>query len=186
MTLRVLLIDDNQDQVTITQKTLKKHHEDCLLDAAATAHDGLAQLKTGGYDVVLCDYRLPDLSGIEILQQLKASGNHVPFILVTSMGNERLAVEAMKLGAADYVVKDASYDTILPEVIRKAVERFQEKQERARLAAERDEAVEALKKEKMHLEAFNKVMMDRERRILDLKREVNALLAELSRPQKYT
>lgn len=185
MAVTILLIDDNRDQITITKKTLARSHQDYQLDSAANAQEGLEKLSTGHYEIVLCDYRLPDMSGIEVLKQLKEQGSDCPFIIVTSMGNERLAVEAMKLGASDYIVKDSSYEEILPEVIRQSLERSQEKRERERLEVERDAAVEALKKEGEDLKRMNHIMMDRESRILELKHEVNALLEEFGRPKKY-
>ncbi len=183
MAIRVLLIDDNQDQITITKKVLGKSGQDYQITAAANAKDGLEQFTAGTFDLVLCDYRLPDLDGIEVLKRLRTGRHDVPFIIVTSMGNERLAVEAMKLSASDYVVKDASYDTVLPEVLRQAVDRYRERQQ---LASDRNAAVEALKKEKQQLETLNRVMMDRERRIIELKREVNTLSEELGKPKKYS
>ena len=182
MPIAVLLIDDNQDQITITKKVLSKTGQDYHIEAASTGQQGLERFSAGLFDLVLCDYRLPDLDGVEVLKRLRAGHREVPFIIVTSMGNERLAVDAMKLGASDYVVKDASYDMVLPEVLRQAVDRYRARQQ---LAGERNAALEALKKEKAQLETINRVMMDRERRIIDLKREVNALLSELGKPKKY-
>ena len=186
MTITILLIDDNRDQITITKKVLAKNYPEYHIEAAANAKEGLEKLSAGYYNIVLCDYRLPDVSGIEVLKQLKERGNDVPFILVTSMGNERLAVEAMKVGAYDYVVKDASYEDLLPEVIRQSLEHYREKKRLERLEVERKEAVDALEKEKMQLEQMNKIMMDREERVLELKQQVDALLEELGRPRQYS
>lgn len=185
MAVTILLIDDNQDQVTITRKALTRSGQEYHLESAATAKEGLEKIRAGHYDVVLCDYRLPDVSGIDLLKQLKEIGSDCPFIIVTSMGSERVAVEAMKGGAYDYVVKDASYEDVLPEIIRQSLERHREREERRRLEAERNAAIEALQKEKAHLETLNKVMMNREERIVELKHQVNALLEELGRPPQY-
>ncbi len=185
MATRLLLIDDNRDQVTITTRVLENSGQVYQIESVDNATEGLERIAAHSCDIILCDYRLPDRSGIEILQRLNQIGNDIPFVLVTSVGNERLAVEAMKLGASDYVVKDSSYDAILPEVLQRALERYGEKKERGRLEAERNQAVEALRKEKAHLERMNAAMMGREERILELKKEVNALLEELGRPRKY-
>ena len=185
MAIAVLVIDDNQDQIVITRKVLAKSGGDYSVDSAASAKEGIEKIKSVPCDIVLCDYRLPDLTGIEILKQFKESGNDRPFILVTSMGNERLAAEAMKSGAYDYVVKDASYETILPEVIRQSLERYQEKKSLERLEVERNEAVAVLRKERSELETMNKMMLNRESRILELKQEVNTLLKRLGEPPRY-
>ena len=185
MAIRMLLIDDNRDQVAITTRVLGQLDMRFLIDAASTAQEGLDKVNITTYDLILCDYRLPDLSGLEMLKRLKASGKDTPFILATAAGNERLVVDAMQLGASDYVVKDFSYNEVLPKIIRQVLERYQERKERERLEAERNEAIEALKKEKAALEKMNNTMLNREGRILELKQEINALLREFGRSPKY-
>ena len=185
MPASILLIDDNLDQFTITKRTLAQTGADYRVEAAKNAAEGLEKLRANRYDIVLCDYRLPDRTGIEVLTDLQHAGNLVPFIIVTSAGNERLAVEAIQLGADDYVVKDSSYDHILPTVLRRALQRAEDRQAREHLQVERDQALEALKHEKAGLERMNEIMMDREERVLELKNEVNALLEKLGKPAKY-
>ena len=185
MAVRLLLIDDNEDQIAITKRTLNGatgYQVDCALNAGA----GLKKLLEQPYDLVLCDYRLPDMSGLELFRQLLARNQDVPFLLITSVGNERLAVEALQMGASDYVVKDVSFDACLPAVIQRSLDRHREKKERRQMEAERNDAIEAMKREKAQLEQMNQIMMNREERILELKQEVNALLHELNRQQKYS
>ena len=185
MPITVLLIDDNPDQLTITKKALAKGAHDYLLDLARSGKEGFEKLATGRYDLVLCDYRLPDMDGIEVLKKFQEQQADKPFLLMTSVGNERLAAEAIKQGAYDYVVKDASYDELLPEILQQSMDRYQERKLSARFESERNEALDALKKEKAHLETMNAIMMEREGRILELKREVNTLLEALGRQKKY-
>lgn len=182
--MRILLIDDNLDQITITKRALRRH-ADCEFETASTAQEGLQKVLARDYDVILCDYRLPGMNGLELFQQLKTQGKEVPFIVITAAGNERVAVDAIRQGAADYVVKDASYEMLLGEIIQRAVEHFRHKQQLAYMETDRNQALEALKKERDALEAANKVMFDREGRVLELKDEVNALLKELGRDPKY-
>jgi len=145
MTTTILLVDDDREQVTITRRILEKTGQAYRVDSAADAAEGIQKICRREYDVVLCDYRLPGLSGLELLKQIKENGKDLPFIIVTAAGNEHIAVEAMKNGAYDYVVKDAAYNTILPGVIRQALERYWEKQERQRLEAEGKRAEEDLR-----------------------------------------
>ena len=185
MGIRILCIDDNPDSILVTRRVLGKSNTQYQVDAASDAKEGMSKILSQAYDLVLCDYRLPVTSGVDFVSQLCAQGLEVPVVVVTSAGSERIAVEAMKRGAYDYIVKDSSYDDILPEVIRQVLERHHERKERERLVAERNEAIEALKKEKADLEQMNKVMLNREGRILELKQEVNALLQEFGRSPKY-
>lgn len=143
MAMRLLLIDDNPDQIAIIKRILRSA-ESYLIDTAPDATKGLAKILRHSYDVILCDYRLPDLSGLELLKRLKPQGIDTPFILMTSAGSERIAVEALQEGASDYLVKDAAYEEMLAGVLRRAMERGQEKQQRKRVEAERDQIQAAL------------------------------------------
>ena len=61
MAVTLLLIDDNPDQITITKRTLTKTGQDYRVDSACNAKEGLEKLAAGHYDIVMCDYRLPDV-----------------------------------------------------------------------------------------------------------------------------
>jgi len=76
-------------------------------------------LEAAHYDLLLVDYNMPFLAGIEVMQALSAKGAQLPTIMVTGQGNEEIAVEALKLGASDYVVKDVEmkYLELIPVVI---------------------------------------------------------------------
>jgi signal transduction histidine kinase len=131
-----LIIDDNPDQILITRRILRKIPE-CTIDAAQDGAEALQRLQEKDYALVLCDYRLPKMSGIEVLCSIRQQQKKdIPFILVTSAGTERVAVEAMQHGAYDYVVKDAAYEEFLPQIIQKALDRYQERKERQRLEEE--------------------------------------------------
>ena len=186
MSIRILCIDDNPDSIFLTKRVLEKSSMSCQVDAAKDATEGMSKVRSQTYDMVLCDYRLPGSSGVDFTAQLQSQGIKIPVVVMTSAGSERIAVEAMKKGAYDYVVKDASYDDVLPEIIRQVLERCRERKERERLEVECNKAMEDLKKEKAFLEKMNSIMMDRERRILELKQEINTLLKELGRSPKYT
>ena len=185
MSIRMLCIDDSLDSIVITKRVLERAKGAYQIDSASNGQEGLSKLRLQSYDLILCDYRLPGMSGVDVLQQLKVEGRDVPVVIVTAAGSERVAVEAMKVGAYDYVVKDALYEELLPSVIERTLERHREKQERKRMESERDEALATLQREKAALQHINAIMMDREGRILELKQEVNALLEALCKPKKY-
>ncbi len=185
MAIRVLCIDDNPDSILITKRALARTAGEYVVESAGDAAAGLAKILEQPYDVVLCDYRLPGMSGVELLQQLQATGRSLPIIITTSEGSERIAVEAMKIGAYDYLIKDAAYEELLSGVIQRASERHRDKQVREQLERERNDAIQSLREEKAELQRMNVLMMDREGRVLELKYEVNALLRQLGRPEKY-
>ncbi len=87
-------------------------------------------------DLIVLDYRLPDTDGIEFMKGLRSRGIDTPVIFVTTADSVQLAVEAMKLGAEDFVQKQEGYLAVLPLVVREALERLRLRQEKTRLEGE--------------------------------------------------
>lgn len=113
--ISVLLVEDNPDHTHLIERRLRDGGVD--VRRASSGREALSSLE--GIDLVLLDYRLPDMSGLETLQEIRrVDGPSV--VMVTGMGSEEIAVEAMRAGAIDYVVKDATYIRMLPEVVERA------------------------------------------------------------------
>lgn len=93
---------------------------------------------------MLLDLRLNDISGKELLKQLKDENLQVPFIVITGQGDERVAVEMMKEGAMDYLVKDATMIDLLPEVVKRTLEQLQQARELVAIQAALRESERAL------------------------------------------
>jgi signal transduction histidine kinase len=145
MKINVLLIEDNPDHLEITKRILSEASKDYQVDSAADSLAGLKKILEGSYDVILCDYRLPDSTALGILKEMNKDNNFTPFIVMTSFGNEKVAVDVMKEGAYDYIVKDIMYQNTLDIVIKKAIDRFRIKNEKDKLEKEVREAYERLK-----------------------------------------
>jgi signal transduction histidine kinase len=145
MSIRILLIEDNPDHILLTKRVLQETDESYQLDCASDAREGLGRILQQDYNVILCDYRLPDLSALDILKDIRKRGKDLPFIVITSSGNEKIAVEAMKQGAYDYVVKDFSYEDTLSVVIKRSIERYNMKKEKQRAEEALKEAYHNLK-----------------------------------------
>lgn len=110
--MRLLVVEDDPDQRFLIERRLED--VDIEVRMAATGEEAIAQLD--GVDLVLLDYRLPDMTGLEALRAIRqVDGPSV--VMVTGMGSESVAVEAMRSGALDYVVKDSTYLRELPEII---------------------------------------------------------------------
>ena len=92
----------------------------------------------GGLDLILSDYTMPEFSGLRALELLKKSGLDIPFFIVSGTIGEEIAVEAMKLGAADYLFKDRL--ARLASAVRQALEQVRLRRERRKLEAELIEA----------------------------------------------
>jgi len=103
MKARLLVIDDE----AMVRESMVADLEDSgyQVEAAASGMAGLAILEQQEIDLILCDLRMPQLDGLQILQQVKQSNQHIPFIVVSGAGVMDDVVQALRLGASDYLVK---------------------------------------------------------------------------------
>jgi two-component system, cell cycle sensor histidine kinase and response regulator CckA len=104
--LRILFLEDNPQDVELCIQELKKTGTDLTVDTVDNEEAFAACLQSRVYDLILSDYRIPGWSGAEAFKLLKRSGKHIPFILVTGTLGEEAAVELIKEGVAEYVLKD--------------------------------------------------------------------------------
>ncbi len=104
--LRVLLIEDSEDDAALLVRELKRVGFKPAAQRVETAEALLGALADGPWDLLLCDYTLPGLDAPRALEIVKASGYDVPFIIVSGTIGEEKAVESMRAGAHDFVLKD--------------------------------------------------------------------------------
>lgn len=100
---KILVIDDERDILTLLDRYLTKHGFD--ITTSSTANTGLELLKKASFDLVISDFRLPDMTGLELLKQVKALDMGTAVIIITGYSDIRMAVEVIKYGAADYLTK---------------------------------------------------------------------------------
>ncbi|HYQ59051.1 MAG TPA: sigma-54 dependent transcriptional regulator, partial [Draconibacterium sp.] len=96
------------------------NQHDYLADGAITGHGGMKKLDSSSYDLVLCDFRLPDNDGLQILKHSKSKKNNLPIIIMTAYADVKMAVKLIKAGAFDYVTKPIQPEEIL-ELIDRAI-----------------------------------------------------------------
>ncbi|WKN42677.1 sigma-54-dependent transcriptional regulator [Tunicatimonas pelagia] len=108
---RVLIIDDDPSFCTLLRNFLKKN--DYETQEAYSAKEGIRAVYDHSFDIVLIDYRLPDMDGLELLKNIKKRYLHLPVIIMTNYANIKTAVKAMQLGAFEYVTKPINPDEIL-------------------------------------------------------------------------
>ena len=124
--IRVLAIEDDQDYVEILRLCLAESDamELCFeVDSAERLAAGLTKLTTARYDAVLVDLGLPDASGLEAARAVLAAAPDIPVLVSTNFGDEKTALEAMRLGAQDFMIKASSDSRMLKRSIRYAIER---------------------------------------------------------------
>ena len=109
--LNVLVIDDEAALRQIVSATLTK--AGYTVDQAAGVREATAKLARGNIDVALCDIRMPDGTGIDLLKQSRAAGLETAFVMVTASASMETAVEALRSGAYDYIVKPVRNEELL-------------------------------------------------------------------------
>jgi DNA-binding response OmpR family regulator len=131
--LRVLLVDDDPSLARLVQHLLSAQGFGPTIHVT-TGREALQALEE--IDVVLLDHELPDASGLEILDAIRARPNPPAVVMITAHGNESLAATALRRGADDYLAKDPSLAELLPQILER-VRRSRELR-KALGAAERD------------------------------------------------
>lgn len=109
--LRLLIIDDDRDICLVLSKFLTKNNYE--VDVAHRGDEGLKLLRAHDYTLILCDYRLPDFTGVEMLRKIKLLQPAVAVIIITGYSDVRTAVETFRYGANDYVTKPLYPDELL-------------------------------------------------------------------------
>jgi DNA-binding response OmpR family regulator len=133
---RVLIVDDDQRNLRLMKMRLMS--EDFEVAEAATGQAALDQMEPFQPQLVLLDYNMPGMSGLDVLKEIRGRDLDTPVIMMTAYGSESVAVESFKLGADDYLIKP--FDTAL------AAQRLRQIAESYRLRKSRDRLTERLKK----------------------------------------
>ena len=123
--LRLLAVEDSENDARLILRALRAGGYDVTTERVETADAMRAALARGPWDLVISDFRMPTFTGMEALDVLHASGDDVPFILISGTIGEDVAVSAMKAGAHDYLMKD-NLTRLVPAVqreLRDAVDR---------------------------------------------------------------
>ena len=128
-----LVIEDNSSHAVLIGDELGNVLDGWTLDVAPTVAEARRRMAARPYDLYVLDYWLPDGDGLDLLREIRASETPVPTLFVTTAMSAKVAVEAMKLGADDFIVKEEGYLAILPYAIRAVLDRYRLADERRRL-----------------------------------------------------
>lgn len=118
MRKKILIIDDDLDLCTLLGRFLSKNGYD--VDMAHSGAKGIAKFMEQKFDMVICDYRLGDMEGIKVLTALRKENPAIKVLMITGYSDIKTAVEVIKLGAFDYIVKPLIPDEVL-SVLNKAI-----------------------------------------------------------------
>ncbi|MGR3303079.1 MAG: response regulator [Candidatus Scalindua sp.] len=128
--LNVLIVDDNEDHQILMEDALKQYKQNVEVVFVSTGEECIHKLSKETFDTIIIDYNLSDMNGLEVLKSLNCKENNYPVIMVTAFGDENIAVEAMKIGACDYIAKEEGYLKRLPSIVDKVVQEFRLKREK--------------------------------------------------------
>ena len=132
---RVLVVDDDLGVVRLIEKALAR--EGFAAMTACSGAEAIASIETKPPNLLLLDLKLQDMEACELVTRLTSVNRCPPFIIITGQGDERVAVEMMKRGARDYLVKDASFLQFVPSVVKRSLEQL----DKERRLAEAEEQV---------------------------------------------
>ena len=146
--INILMIEDNDDFGKLVELYLSQHPEYVFqLDWEKSGEDGLKVLETNvNFDVILMDYNLPGLNGVEVTSVLVQKGIAIPVVFITVNRDFNLAVETMKLGVEDFLVKEEISTPVLPRTIVSVIERVRLRKQLSALeiSSQRIEAIQEL------------------------------------------
>ena len=131
---KILVVDDEQSLRELLEIFLKK--EGFAVSTAPSAEDGLVQAKTAEFDLIISDIKMADMTGIDFLRELRDTGFSGQFILLTAFASAETAIQALKMGAFDYILKTENFMEELKLVVYSALENRRLREENTYLRRE--------------------------------------------------
>jgi len=174
--LNILSLEDSLRDFEIIRERLIDEGFKMNLIRVEKESEFVRSLQNAKWDIILADFRLPGFDAFAALRFSQEISPDVPFVCVSGSIGEETAIELIKSGADDYVLKDRL--ARLPFAINRALDGAKDKMARR-------QAEEALTQRVGELQRFHDLTVERELRMIELKKEVNALLGKSGKPEKY-
>ena len=122
--LKILLVEDSESDTALLKENIRLSNIDDLhLDFACSLQEAIDHLQSNHVDAMLLDLTLPDSSGLETVRRIGQHGPDIPIVVLTGLKDENMGVEAVRLGAQDYLVKGSVDGRLIVRAIRYAIER---------------------------------------------------------------
>src|SRR5437773_11940975 len=131
---KILIVDDERSIRELLEIFLKK--EGFEVKSAPSALEGLTQVKTADFDLIISDIKMADMSGIDFLRELRKTSFNGQFILLTAFASAETAIQALKMGAFDYILKTENFIEELKLVVYSALENRRLREENTYLRRE--------------------------------------------------
>ena len=179
-TLKILLVDDDEvDRMTV-RRALTTAGVPIELSEVIVCNDAIFKLRNAAYDFVFLDYRLPDADGLTLIQRLRTLDIKVPIVILTSEGDEHIAVELLKAGATDYVSKARVSKETLSHVLRNAIRVHRAEMQAALANHQLQESHDQINRKNQELERQRQQIHLQNLRLLEASRLKSQFLATIS------
>ncbi len=119
--LRIIILDDEEAHLLLMKRAILKEIPEAIVECYTEPKELLKIIDTLIPDLIITDYLMPDIDGIELIKKIKIKNFDIPIIMITGHGDEYVAVTAMKIGVMDYLVKSADVFDLLPGVIKRVL-----------------------------------------------------------------
>jgi len=126
--LKLVIIEDEDAHFQLMKRAILLAYPDASIHYFQEAAGCLERIDEIKPDLIIADYLLPGMNGIEFLESLNRKKRDIPVIIITGQGDENIAIRAMKLGAWDYLVKSGDFFTLIPSVIGKVIREWKLKE----------------------------------------------------------
>ena len=121
MAIKILVVDDASFTRDLIRRTLRKHFPSAQLEEAVNGRKAQQQMNKIKFDMILCDWEMPEMTGLELLEWCRQQDNYkkenVPFVMITSRGDKDHVVEAVKTGVTDYLGKPFSSEQLVNKIV---------------------------------------------------------------------
>ncbi len=192
---KILVIDDNRLNLAVLEALLKRSYPDYEILITQSGPEGIEKAKKELPDAIILDIRMPDMDGYEVCKHLQSDEytRYIPVLLLTAyQSDSKDVIRGLEFGALSFLTKPFDKDVLIAHVnvalrITKAEKALRESEEEMRsLLNEYKQAEKTLKERINELERFNKLTVDRELQLIELKKEINELLEKDGLQKKYT
>ena len=123
-----MLVDDSKDILELSELVLGKENQDFNIETTTNPHEVLERFQEKNLDAIVSDYDMPQMTGIELLEEIRELDRDFPFILYTGKGTEEVAIDAINAGVTDYFQKEAGTDhySLIANSIENSVSRYKD------------------------------------------------------------
>lgn len=178
--LNILIVDDDDGDRQHIRHCLSQTEFRLRIIEAETAAEALNQGQRARFDCIFIDYSLPDANGIELIDRLRSIGIKIPIIVLTDQGNEQVAVNLMKVGAADYLSKSHLSANELSRSIRNAMKVYWAEQQIQLAQAQLRQTNGLLKRQNLELEEQRRQIEQQNLQLIEANRLKSEFLATIT------